>query len=272
MKAHPRLTGLCLILISIGFFFTIDLDKGGNILGLCGFLLFFVSGWLMLFFFWNDGDITKLRRIHKEKAKGSALQAMPVQERTFRYPAMRGARRAVMVCLCIFMLAMAIASLSLLIFSKSRADATTMETLYFLFGLFASCSIFFCWLTWRYARLFIRIEDKGIAASTYLGLRHAGWEGIIALRDWIPFRGCGVISVFFASDFTLYKIYTHNHMISFSSSLPGADELAKLIKVNAGLPDSRKKTKKSGALLSSEAEEARSRRKARIASGDSDLK
>ena len=96
MKTHPRLTGLCLLLISMAFFFTIDLDKGGDVLGLCGFLLFFVSGWLVLIFFWNDGDITKLRRIHKEKTQGRAFQAMPVQERTFRYPAMRGARLAVM--------------------------------------------------------------------------------------------------------------------------------------------------------------------------------
>jgi hypothetical protein len=219
----------------MGFFFTIDLDRGGGVLGLCGFLLCFVSGWLVLIFFWNDGDITKLRRIHKEKTQGRAFQAMPVQERTFRYPAMRGARLAVMVCLCFFMLAMAIASLCLLIFNKSRADAAAMETLYFVFGLFASCSIFFCWLTWRYARLFIRIEGNGITASTYFGLRHAGWEDIIALRDWIPFRGWGGISNFFASDFTLYKIYTHTHMISFSSSLPGAGELAKLISEATGL-------------------------------------
>jgi hypothetical protein len=47
----------------------------------------------------------------------------------------------------------------------------------------------------------------------------------------------GWLSDFFAADFTLYKLYTDNHMISFSSSMPGADELAKLIKVNAGLPD-----------------------------------
>ena len=237
MKAHPRLTGLCLLLISIGFFFTIDLARGGAVFGLCGFLLFFVSGWLVLFFFWNDGDITKLRRIHKEKTQGRAFQAMPVLERTFRYPAMRGARLAVMRCLCLFMLAMAIVSLYLLISNESRADAAAMETLYFVFGLFASCSIFFCWLTWRYARLFIRIDDKGITASTYLSLQHAGWEDIIAVRDWIPFRGLGAISDFFAADFTLYKIYTHNHLISFSSSMPGADELAKLIRVNAGLPD-----------------------------------
>jgi len=104
-----------------------------------------------------------------------------------------------------------------------------------VFGLFASCSIFFCWLTWRYAHLLIRIEGKGITAFTYFGLRHAGWEDIIALRDWIPLRGCGAISDFFASDFTLYKIYTHNHMISFSSSLPDADELAKLISETTGL-------------------------------------
>jgi hypothetical protein len=219
----------------MGLFFGIDLDKGGDVLGLCGFLLCFVSGWLVLIFFWNDGDITKLRRIHKEKTQGRAFQAMPVQERTFRYPAMRGARLAVMVCLCIFMLAMAIASLYLLIFNESRADPAAMETLYFVFGLFASCAIFFCWLTWRYARLFISIEGKGITASTYFGLRHAGWEDIIALRDWIPFRGWGGISNFFASDFTLYKIYTHNHMISFSSSLPGAGELAKLISATTGL-------------------------------------
>jgi hypothetical protein len=235
MKAHPRLTGLCLLLISMGFFLTIDLDKGGDVLGLCGFLLCFVSGWLVLIFFWNDGDITKLRRIHKEKTQGRAFQAMPVQERTFRYPAMRGVRLAVMRCLCIFMLAMAMASLYLLIFNESRADAAAMETLYFVFGLFSSCTIFFCWLTWCYARLFIRLEGKGITASTYFGLRHAGWEDIIALRDWIPFRGWGVISDFFASDYTLYKIYTHKHMISFSSSLPGADELAKLIPETTGL-------------------------------------
>lgn len=236
MKAHPRLTGLCLLLISMGFFFTIDLDKGGDVLGLCGFLLCFVSGWLVLIFFWNDGDITKLRRIHKKKTQGRAFQAMPVQERTFRYPAMRGARLAVMLCLCIFMLAMAIAPLYLLIFNESRVDAAAMETLYFVFGLFASCSIFFSWLTWRYAHLFIRIEGKGITAFTYFGLRHAGWEDIIALRDWIPFRGwSSILSDFFAPDFTLYKIYTHNHIISFSSSLPGADELVKLISETTGL-------------------------------------
>jgi hypothetical protein len=245
MKAHPRLTGLCLLLISIGFFFAIDLDKGGTVLGLCGFLLFFVNGWLVLIFFWNDGDITKLRRIHMEKTQGRAFQAMPVQERTFRYPAMRGARLAVMLCLCLFMLAMAIASLYLLISNESRADAAAMEALYFVFALFASCTIFLCWLTWRYARLFIRIDGKGITASTYFGLRHAGWEDIIAVRDWIPFRGCGWISDFLAADFTLYKVYTLNHMISFSSSMPGADELAKLIKVNSGLPDSWEKTNKS---------------------------
>jgi hypothetical protein len=235
MKAHPRLTGLCLLLISMVFFFTIDLDKGGDVLGLGGFLLCFVSGWLVLIFFWNDGDITKLRRIHKEKIQGRAFQAMPVQERMFRYTAMRGARLAVMLCLIIFMLAMTIASLCLIIFNESNVGAAVIEALYFVFGLFASCSIFFCWLTWRYARLFIRIEGKGITASTYFGLRHAGWEDMIALRDWIPFRGCGWISDFFASDFTLYKIYTHNHMISFSSSLPGADELAKLISEATGL-------------------------------------
>jgi hypothetical protein len=272
MKTHPRLTGLFLLLISTAFFFTIDFDKGVDVVRLCGFLLFFVSGWLVLIFFWNDGDITTLRRIHRGKTQGRAFQAMPVQERTFRYRAMRGARLAVMLCLCIFMLTMAIASFYLLISNQSRADAAATATLYFVFGLFVSCSIFFCWLIWRYARLFIRIEGTGITASTYFGLRHDGWEDIIALRHWIPFRGLGWLSDFFATDFTFYKIYTHNHMISFSSSLPGADELAKLIKANAGLPDSRKKTKKSGALSSSEAEEARSRRKARIASGDSDLK
>jgi hypothetical protein len=217
------------------FFSTIDLDKGGAVLGLCGFLLFFVGGWLVLIFFWNDGDITKLRRIHKEKNQGRAFLAMPVQERTFRYPAMRGARLAVMRCLCIFMLVMAIASLYLLIFNKSRADNAAMETLYFVLGLFVFCSIFFCWLTRRYTSLFIRIEDKGITASTYFGLRHAGWEDIIALRDWIPFRGCGAISDFLSTDFTFYKIYTHNHMISFPSSLPGADELVRLISEATGL-------------------------------------
>jgi hypothetical protein len=236
MKAHPRLTGLCLLLISMGSFLTINLDKGGDVLGLCGFLLCFVSGWLVLIFFWNDGDIIKLRRIHKEKSQGRAFQAMPVQERTFRYHAMRGVRLAVMLCLCIFMLAMAIASLYLLIFNESSADAAPIGVLYFVFGLFASCSIFFSWLTWRYAHLFIRIEGKGITAFTYFGLRHAGWEDIIALRDWIPFRGLSsILSDFFAPDFTLYKIYTHNHMISFSSSLPGADELVKLISETTGL-------------------------------------
>jgi drug/metabolite transporter (DMT)-like permease len=238
MKTHPRLTGLCLLLISIGFFFAIDLDKGGAVLGLCGFLLFFVSGWLVIFFFWNDGDITKLRRIHEEKKQGHAFKVMPVQERTFRYPAMKGARLAVMVCLCLFMLAMAIAALYLIISNENRADAAAMEALYFVFALFASCTIFFCWLTWRYARLFIRIDGNGITAFTYFGLRHAGWEDIIAVRDWIPFRGLvDWLSDFFASDFTLYKIYTRNHLISFSSSMPGADELAKLIKANAGLPE-----------------------------------
>ena len=236
MKAHPRLTGLCLLLISMGFFLTINLDKGGDVLGLCGFLLCFVSGWLVLFFFWNDGDITKLRRVHKGKNQVRAFRAIPVQERTFRYHAMRGVRLAVMLCLCIFMMAMAIASLYLLIFNESSADAAPIGVFYFVFGLFASCSIFFSWLTWRYAHLFIRIEGKGITAFTYLGLRHAGWEDIIALRDWIPFRGWSRnLSDFFAPDFTLYKIYTHNHMISFSSSLPGADELVKLISETTGL-------------------------------------
>jgi hypothetical protein len=219
----------------MGFFLAIDLDKGGDVLGLCGFLLCFVSGWLVLIFFWNDGDIIKLRRIHKGKTGGRAFQAMPVQERTFRYLAMRGVRLAVMRFMCIFMLAMAMAPLYLLMFNESRAEASAVETLYFVFGLFSFCSLFFCWLTYRYARLFIRIEGKGITASTYFGLRHAGWEDIIALRDWIPFRGLGVISDFFASDYTLYKIYTRNHMISFSSSLPGADELAKLIPEATGL-------------------------------------
>jgi hypothetical protein len=219
----------------MGFIFTIDLDKGGDVLWLSGFLLCFVSGWLVLIFFWNDGDITKLRHIHKEKTQGRAFQAMPVQESTFRYRPMKGARLAVMICLCVFMLAMAMPALYILIFYTIRADAAAMVTLYFVSGLFVSCSIFFFWLTWRYARLFIRIEGKGITASTYFGLRHAGWEDIIALRDWIPFRGCGVISAFFAADFTLYKIYTHNHMISFSSSMPGADELAKLISETTGL-------------------------------------
>jgi hypothetical protein len=236
MKTHPRLTGLCLLLISIGCFFTIDLDKGGTILGLCGFLLFFVSGWLMIFFFWNDGDITSLRRMHKGKNRGRAIQTLPVQERTFRYRAMKGARLVVMICLCIFMLVMAIAALYLLIFNQNRADAAARQTLSFVFGLFASCSIFFCWLAWRYAHLFIRIDGTGITASKYFGLRHVGWEDIIALRDWIPFRGMGWLSDFFAPDFTLYKLYTRNSIISFSSSMPGADELAKLIKANAGLP------------------------------------
>lgn len=186
MEAHPRLTGLCLLLISMGFFFTIDFDKGFSVFGLSGFLLCFVSGWLVLIFFWNDGDITKLRSIHKEQSR--VPQTIPVQERTFRYRAMTGGRLAVMVCLVIFMLAMTTVALYLLIFNESRA-ATTMETLYFVFGLFASCSIFLCWLIWRYIHLFIRIEGKGITASTYFGLRHAGWEDVIALRDWIPFRG-----------------------------------------------------------------------------------
>lgn len=235
MKAHPRILGLCLLLISMGFFSTTDLDKGGGVLGLCGFLLFFVSGWLELIFFWNDGDITKLRRIHKEKTVGRASQDMPVEERTFRYRALRGARLAVMVCLCVFMLAMAIASFCLLIFNDSTADAPIVDTLYFVFGLFAFYTIFFSWYTWRYTRLFIRIEGKGITACTYIGLRHAGWKDVVALRDWIPFRGCGWISTLFATDFTLYKVYTCNHIISFSSSMLGADELAKLLSETTGL-------------------------------------
>jgi hypothetical protein len=215
------------------FFSTIDLDKGGSILGLCGFLLFFVSGWLVIFFFWNDGDISELRRIHMENTQGRAFQAMPVQEKTFRYPAMKGVRLAVMRCLCLLMLALALAALYMIISNQSRASAAAMDTLYFVFALFASCTIFFYWLTWRYAHLFITIDGKGITAFTYFGLRHVGWEEIIAVRDWIPFRGIvGWLSDFLAADFTLYKIYTRNHLISFSSSMPGADELAKLIKVN----------------------------------------
>ncbi len=234
MKSHPRLTGLSLLLISMWFFFTSDPDKG-SVFGLFGFLLCFVGGWLVLIFFWNDGDIAKLRRIHEEKNRDRAFRAVPVQERTFRYPAMRGARRAVMVCLCIFMLTLTLASLSLIILNKGGADAATTATLYFVFGLFLFCSIFLCWLTSRYTRVFISIEDKGIAASTYFGLRHTDWEGIVALRDWIPFRGWGFISDLFASDFTLYKIYTRKSMISFSSSLSGAGELAKLISETTGL-------------------------------------
>jgi hypothetical protein len=234
MKAHPRLSGLCLLLISMGFFFTTDLDKGGAVLGLCGFLLFFVSGWMVLIFFWKDGDITTLRRIHEEKSGGRAFQAVPFEERMFRYRDMRGVRLAVMVCLCFFMLAMAIASLCLLLFSERTVDIATMDVLYFVFGLFSFCAIFFPWYTWRYTRLFIRIEDKGITASTYFGLRHGDWEDIIALREWIPFRGCGWLSTLFANDFTLYKVYTRNHMISFSSSMLGAHELAKLLSETTG--------------------------------------
>ena len=234
MVHNPRLTGLCLLLVSIGFFFASDLDKRGGVWGLCGFLLCFVSGWLVLIFFWNDGDIPKLRRILKETSRGSASQAMPVQERTFRYRPMRGARLAVMVCLCIFMLAMTMATLCLILLNESRANTVTIETLYFVSGLFAFCSIFLCWLTWRYARLFIRIESKGLAASTYFGPRYANWEDIVVLRDWVPLRGFGHISDLFAADFTFYKIYTQNHMITFSSSLPGARELAKLISEATG--------------------------------------
>jgi hypothetical protein len=235
MKTHPRLTGLILLLVALVLFLTLDLDKGGGILRLCGFLFCFVSGWLVVIFFWNDGDIAKLRCIHKETQQRRAVPGAPVRERTFRYPAMRGARLAVMVCLCVFMLGMAIASLYLLISTDNRAGAETMEILYFVLGLFSSCSIFFSWLTWRYARLFIKVDAKGIIASTYFGVRNAGWEDIIAIRDWIPFRGLRGISDFFAADFTLYKIYTHKHMISFSSSLPGADQLARLISEAAGI-------------------------------------
>ncbi|MDR3568139.1 MAG: hypothetical protein P4L43_08950 [Syntrophobacteraceae bacterium] len=235
MKSHPRLTGLCFLLISMRFFLTTDLDKGGGVLGLCGFLLFFVSGWLVLIFFWNDGDIKKLRRIHKDKNRDSAFPAVSFQEKTFRYREMRGARLAVMVCLSIFMFAMAMASLYFLLLNKNTADAATMDTLFFVSGLFALCTLFLCWLTWRYGHVFIRVEGKGIAAFTYLGMRHADWEDIVALRDWIPFRGWGAISDLFTADFSLYKIYTHNQMITFSSSMPEASELARLISETTGL-------------------------------------
>ncbi len=234
MVNNPRLTGLCLLLMSIGFFFASDLDKRGGVWGLCGFLVCFVGGWLVLIFFWNDGDIPKLRRIWKENPPGRAFQAMPVQERTFRYRPMRGGRLAGMICLCVFMLAMTLAILYLLIVNENKADNPATEVLYFVFGLFALFTIFLCWLTWRYGRLFIRIEGKGLTASTYFGLRYAEWEDIIALRDWVPFRGFGYISDLFAADFTFYKIYSQNHMITFSSSLPGARELARLISEAAG--------------------------------------
>jgi hypothetical protein len=83
--------------------------------------------------------------------------------------------------------------------------------------------------------LFVKVDGNGITASTYLGLRHADWADIVALRDWVPFRGMGAISNFFAADFSLYKVYTHNHMISFSSSLPGADRLSRLISEATGI-------------------------------------
>jgi hypothetical protein len=235
MKTHPRLTGLFLLLVSLGFFLTVDLDKGSGILGLCGFLFFFVSGWLVVIFFWNDGDISQLRRIHKQMPQRPAVPGLNDREFTFRYPPMKGARLAVMVCLCLFMLTMAAASLFLLISAKNQADAAAVKIAYFMFGLFLSCTIFFSWLTWRYARLFIKVDADGITASTYLGLRNAGWEDIVALRDWIPFRGLGGISAFFAADFALYKVYTDKHMISFSSSIPGADRLAGLISEAAGM-------------------------------------
>ena len=236
MKAHPRLTGLFLLLVSLGFLLFLDLDKGGGILRLCGLLFSFVSGWLVLIFFWNDGDISKLRRIHKQMSQRRTVPGAQVREWMFRYPPMKGGRLAVMVCLCVFMLTMAAVSLLLLISSyENKSDAATVEIAYFMFGLFLSCAIFFCWFTWRYARLSIKVDGKGITASTYFGLRHAGWEEIIALRDWIPFRGMGGISDFFAADFALYKVYTHQHMISFSSGLPRADELARLISEAAGL-------------------------------------
>jgi hypothetical protein len=121
MKAHPRLTGLFLLLVALGFFLILDLDESGGILRLCGFLLCFVSGWLVVIFFWNDGDIAQLRRINKEKPRHRAVLGMPVLERTFPYPAMKGARRAVMVGLCVFMLGLAIASLYLLITIENQA-------------------------------------------------------------------------------------------------------------------------------------------------------
>lgn len=234
MKTHPRLTGLCLLLIAMVFFSILDLDKEGGVLGVCGFLFFFVSGWMVLIFFWKDGDITKLRRIHKDMPQHHVLPAAPDREWTFRYPPMKGARLIVMVCLCLFMIGMATVSLLALISSANNADAVTREIMYFMFGVFSTCGIFICWLTWRYARLFIKVDARGITASTYFGMRHAEWEDIVALRDWIPFRGMGGISNFFAADFSLYKIYTHKHMISFSSSLPGADRLSKLILNAAG--------------------------------------
>jgi hypothetical protein len=112
-----------------------------------------------------------------------------------------------------------------------------------VFGLFASCTVFFSWLTLRYARLFIRVDGQGITASTYLGQRQIGWGDVVALRDWIPFRGWEWIpglsgmSELLAPDFTLYKLYTHDQLMTFSSSLLGAEELAGLIRSNAGLPD-----------------------------------
>jgi hypothetical protein len=68
------LTGLFLILVSLGFLYRFNLDSRGGALGLCGFLFFFVSGWLVLVFFWNDGDIAKLRRTHKRKPQRSPHQ------------------------------------------------------------------------------------------------------------------------------------------------------------------------------------------------------
>ncbi len=233
--AHPRLIGLFLLLVALGLFLTLDLDESIPILRLCGFLFCFVSGWLVLIFFWNDGDIERLRRKNKEMSQRRAVPGMPVLEKTYRYPALKGARRAVMLCLCVFYLGIAIAGFFLLISAEEGADVATVEFLYFVFGLFLSFGVFLCWYTWRYSRLFIKVDSKGITASTYLGMRNVDWEDIIALRDWIPFRGSGSISDLLSADFALYKIYTNNHMISFPSGLLDADQLVRLISKASGL-------------------------------------
>jgi hypothetical protein len=78
------------------------------------------------------------------------------------------------------------------------------------------------------------VDEKGITAATYFGPRSADWQEIVALREWIPFRGISVLCNFVAADFSLYKVYTHTHMITFSSSLPGADHLSRLISEATG--------------------------------------
>ncbi len=197
------LCGLVLLVFGPGKFSSPHLILGIGTLVVGGLLL-----WGLI------GTAPRVARIRREAlAETRQLDVPEIPERVFRY----SPGRAVNVVLV---------SVALLMFVLGTVVAAGLEDsgqgLWLVGGAMWAVGLLVLWLAYRYPRLYVKVDSRGVESQQYVRTVAMTWPDILALT--ISYEGM-----------LTYSVWSRRYKLSFNSGIEGADELVVLLASVTGL-------------------------------------